>query len=663
MPWQEAPWASILSVVGALVVVLDRRGGIVFFNRACEETTGYTATEVQGRVFFDFLIAPEDIAGVRAVFAELRAGQFPNRHENAWIAKDGTRRRIAWSNTAVLDTRGDVVFVIGTGLDVTERRKAEQQIERAKREWEQTFDAVPDLIAIIDTCHRVVRVNRALAERTGRTPASLVGAPCCEVLHGLPCTPPACPLSHLLADGHEHTSELPIEHLGGYFSVSVTPLRGADGVVWGAVHVARDISAQQAAAEVVRNARDELESRVQERTAELAAAVSRLEAEVAQRQRTEEALREAEFRYRTVADFTYDWEYWRAPGGHLLYVSPSCEGITGHAATEFLARPDLLESLVVPEDRALWASHRERIGSGTVHDPIEFRIRRRSGDVRWIDHICRPVTGADGEFLGWRGSNRDVTDRKRAEDEIARQRAELAHAGRVNALGELVASLAHEVGQPMTAALNNAETGLRLIGRDGTDIAEIREILSDIADDGHRANAIIARLRDMVRRTPATPAPFGIGDVLRDAARLLHGDLAHRGIRLDLRSGGEVPTVRGDPVQILQVLMNLMTNACEAMSVMPPERRSLEVGVSLPESGTVVVSVRDTGPGLDPELKETVFDPFFTTKREGTGMGLSICRKIVEAHGGRIWGDNHTGGGAVFHFSLPTAERDEGKQD
>jgi PAS domain S-box-containing protein len=645
-------------VVGALVVVLDRRGGIVFFNRACEEATGHAAAEVEGRVFFDFLIPPEDIAGVRAVFAELQVGQFPNRHENDWIAKDGARRRIAWSNTAVLDKCGAVAFVIGTGLDVTERRKAEQQIERAKKEWEQTFDAVPDLIAIIDTRHRVMRVNRAMAARAGRFPAALVGAPCCEVLHGVPCTPPDCPLTHLIADGREHTSELPIEHLAGYFSVSVTPLRGADGVVWGAVHVARDITAQQAAAEAVRNAKDELESRVQERTAELAAAVSLLEAEVAQRQRTEEALREAEFRYRTVADFTYDWEYWRAPDGRLLYVSPSCEVMTGYPATEFLGRPDLLESLVVPEDQALWASHREEIARGPVHAPIEFRIRRRGGDVRWIEHICRAVTGAGGEFLGWRGSNRDVTDRKRDEAEIARQRGELAHAGRVNALGELVASLAHEVGQPLTAALNNAETGLGLIGRDGTDIEEIREILSDIAADGHRANAIVVRLRDMVRRAPATPTPFGIGDVLRDAARLLHGDLVHRGIRLDLRPGGDVPSVRGDPVQILQVLMNLMTNACEAMSVMPLERRSLEVGVSLPESGTIIVSVRDTGPGLDPELKETVFDPFFTTKREGTGMGLSICRKIVESHGGRIWEENHPAGGAVFRFSLPTSEPD-----
>ncbi len=658
MPWQDAKWSSLLSVIGALVVILDRRGGIVFFNRACEETTGYTAAEVLGRVFSDFLIPAEDIPGVRTVFAALQAGQFPNRHENDWIAKDGARRRIAWSNTTVLDKCGGVAFVIGTGLDVTERRKAEQQIERAKREWEQTFDAVPDLIAIIDTRRRVVRVIRAMAARAGCTPASLVGASCCAVLHGAAGAPPDCPLSHLITDGHEHTSEFSIEHLGGYFSVSVTPLRGADGVVWGAVHVARDITAQQTAAEVVRNARDELETRVQERTAELAAAVSLLEAEVAQRQRTEEALREAEFRYRTVADFTYDWEYWRAPDGRLLYVSPSCEVMTGYPATEFLGRPDLLESLVVPEDQALWASHREEIARGPVHAPIEFRIRRRGGDVRWIEHICRAVTGAGGEFLGWRGSNRDVTDRKRDEAEIARQRGELAHAGRVNALGELVASLAHEVGQPLTAALNNAETGLGLIGRDGTDIEEIREILSDIAADGHRANAIVVRLRDMVRRAPATPTPFGIGDVLRDAARLLHGDLVHRGIRLDLRPGGDVPSVRGDPVQILQVLMNLMTNACEAMSVMPLERRSLEVGVSLPESGTIIVSVRDTGPGLDPELKETVFDPFFTTKREGTGMGLSICRKIVESHGGRIWEENHPAGGAVFRFSLPTSEPD-----
>ena len=651
---------AILKAVGALIVVLDRQARIVFFNQACEETTGYSASQVQGRVFFDFLLVPEEVAGVQTVFAELRAGQFPNRHENDWVAKDGRRRRIMWSNTALLDERGEVTFVVGTGIDLTERRRAEQQIERAKQEWEQTFDALPDLIAIIDNRHRLVRVNRALAARAGRAPADLVGAACCEVLHGQACSPPDCPLSRLIADGREHSQELEMERLSGYFLISVHPLCGADGTVWGAVHVAHDMTERKAAADAVRKAYDELDARVAARTAELAAAVSKLKEEIAQRRRTEVALHEAELRYRTVADFTYDWEYWKNPDGTLRYVSPACLRITGYEGSAFMADPSLLVNIVLPEDRAAWQAHVTTTFGEQKGGTVTFRIRRQDGGVRWIEHACQPVTDEEGAFLGFRGSNRDVTERYLAEDKIACQREELAHIGRVNAMGELVASLAHEINQPLTATLNNAETALLMLSRPEADREELCDILRDIAEDGDRARQIMGRLRALVRRESLPFAPVFLDILVDEGVRLLHGAIVLGNVRLETHLDAGMPAVRGDRVQILQVLINLLTNALQALRAMPLERRRLIVRAVCPTPDVVETTVSDTGPGIAPADVDKVLEPFFTTKKEGLGMGLAICRSIVTAHGGRIWAANNPEGGATFGFSLPVSRESGG---
>lgn len=660
--WQGDQCSDIIAAIGALIVVMDRQGSIVFFNRACEEATGYTSTEVQGRIFFDFLLVPEEVAGVRRIFSELSAGQFPNRHENDWVAKNGIRRRILWSNTALLDPQGEVQFVVGTGIDVTERRRVELQIERAKQEWELTFDAVPDLIAIIDTNHRIVRVNQALADRAGRSPSDLVGTACCEVLHGHAHSPSGCPLTCLIDDGRARAMEVEMERLGGYFLVSVTPLCDASGAVWGAVHVARDVTEKRNAEAAARRAHDELEVRVAARTSELASTVSKLQAEIVQRRRSEAALREAELRYRTVADFTHDWEYWEAPDGQMRYVSPACLRVTGYEPSAFAATPSLLADIVLPEDQAVWQVHLKGTRAQQQGGTVTFRILRLDGVVRWIEHACQPITAEDGAFLGFRGSNRDVTERYLAEAEIVRQREELAHIGRVNALGELVASLAHEINQPLTATLNNAETALLMLSRPESDRDELREILQDIAADGNRARDIMTRLRAMVQRDSTPFETLNMAVVVEEALRLLHGALVIGNVRIETQLEAGLPFVSGDRVQLLQVLINLINNALQALVSVPAERRTVIVRTSCHAPDTVETTVSDTGPGIDPTNIDRILEPFFTTRQEGLGMGLAICRSIVTAHSGRLWAVNNPEGGATFGFCLPVTKETKKKE-
>jgi PAS domain S-box-containing protein len=227
--------------------------------------------------------------------------------------------------------------------------------------------------------------------------------------------------------------------------------------------------------------RDELERRVAERTAELAASNRQLNSEIEERKHAEENLKATELRYRTVADFTYDWEYWTNIDGALEYVSPSCERISGYSVHDFKENPALFGEIIVPEDKKSWDAHTLRSEEGLKPEEIQFRIQRKDRELRWIEHACQPVTDPQGAHLGLRASNRDITERKHAELDAQRHRAELTHVSRIPTLGELSASLAHELNQPLTAILSNAQAARRFLTGDPADPDEVNEILSDIS--------------------------------------------------------------------------------------------------------------------------------------------------------------------------------------
>ncbi len=234
----------------------------------------------------------------------------------------------------------------------------------------------------------------------------------------------------------------------------------------------------------------------------------------------------------------------------------------------------------------------------------------------------------------------------------ARQRSELAHISRIATLGELSASIAHELNQPLGAILANAQAAQRLLERDGADVAELREIVGDIVESDRRAGEVIRRLRAMLRKEELTHVPLALDEVVADVRRIMASDFVNRGVVVETRLADGLPRVAGDRVQLQQVLLNLMINACDAMAERPKPRRLL-VGTAAGESGTIELWVTDSGPGIPAGDLERVFEPFVTTKPHGTGLGLAVCRTIVEAHGGRIRARNEPAGGAAFTVTLP----------
>jgi two-component system sensor kinase FixL len=279
--------------------------------------------------------------------------------------------------------------------------------------------------------------------------------------------------------------------------------------------------------------------------------------------------------------------------------------------------------------------------------------------VRWVAACGRVYEDKQGKPIRLLGVSMDITARKQAELEAARQQQDLAHFARVTTLGELSCSLAHELTHPLTAILSNAQAAQRFLARDDADLDEVREILNDIVTEDQRAGEVIHRLRPLLRKgePPKHCDDVDLNEVVRDVLKLMRNDLINQNVTVDTDLAQNLPSVTGDRVQLQQVVLNLVMNGCEVMADCNSSERQLLIA-SKSENGTVRVSVTDRGGGIPEGKREQVFDRFFTTKKEGMGLGLSICRTIINAHQGEIWATNNSDRGATFHFSLPIIRSD-----
>src|SRR2546430_5000658 len=242
-----------------------------------------------------------------------------------------------------------------------------------------------------------------------------------------------------------------------------------------------------------------------------------------------------------------------------------------------------------------------------------------------------------------------------ASEALREAQAELAHVNRVTTMGQLAASIAHEVNQPLAASVTNAHAGLRWLGLQPPNLEEVREALAAIVTDSNRASDVINRMRALIKKAPARKDGLQINEVILEVTALMRGEFVKSGVSLNTQLAQGLPLIQGDRVQLQQVLVNLIMNAVEAMGSVNHGSRKLLIGTGADEAGRIRISVQDSGPGLNPQIFDRVFDPFYTTKADGMGMGLSICRSIIEAHDGRIWASAMPGSGSTFNVSLPGA--------
>jgi PAS domain S-box-containing protein len=377
--------------------------------------------------------------------------------------------------------------------------------------------------------------------------------------------------------------------------------------------------------------------------------------DIEERHRAEEALRQSESYLTEAQRLSHTGSWAGAPGtGQIRYWSEECHRVLGFDPHAGQPRFETFFQRIHPDDQAGTIEQLENASREKREFEFDYRIVHPGGGIRDIRTLGHPVFSPSGDLVEFVGTVMDITERKRAEEERERLRqvqADLAHLSRVTTMSELTVSLAHEIRQPISAAITNAKTCLRWLGRDDPDLAEGREAAARIVKDVTRAADIISRIRLLFKKNPLQRELVDVNEVIREMIVLLRSEANRYAISIRIELAEDLPKVMADRVQLQQVFMNLMLNGIDAMKGTTGEG---ELTIkSEADDGQVLVSVGDTGMGLPPDQAEQIFKAFFTTKDNGTGMGLPISRSIIESHGGRLWAVGACGPGATFQFTLP----------
>ena len=358
-------------------------------------------------------------------------------------------------------------------------------------------------------------------------------------------------------------------------------------------------------------------------------------------------LQEQEKKFRDAVETMPALAFVADPTGSLTFLNRGWLEYTGLSSEQ--ASGSGWEKAIHPDDLKRVTERWRK--SQTTGEPLDYEARLRRGSdgvYRWFQTRARPLRDNRGKIVKWCAVANDIEDRKRAEQ----LQADLTHASRVSTMGELVASFSHELAQPITATTNNAKASLQWLQRDPPDLTQVRKGTERIIEAGAFASEIINRLRSLYKKAPPKRELVAMNEVISEMAGMLRSEARAHGvsIRADLKD--DLPITVADRVQLQQVLMNLMLNGIEAMK---DTGGVLTVKSQLREEGQIEISVNDTGPGLPLGKSDQIFEAFFTTKPQGSGMGLAICKSIVESQGGRIWANGGGGRGATFHFTLPAA--------
>jgi PAS domain S-box-containing protein len=535
---------------------------------------------------------------------------------------DGNVRYLETIGHPVLNAAGEVVEYIGTAIDVTERMRAQDALRQSEQRLRDVIDTIPAMVwsTLPDGTNDFA--NQSWLEYTGISAKDVSGAGWRVSFHPDDITTHLEKWGASLTTGKPFESEARIQRAGDgeyrWFLHHAVPLRDENSDILKWYGISTDIG---------------------------------------ERKRAERELREAETRFRTYVDHATDAFYVIARGEKAQIIDvnrQACDSL-GYTRDELIGMTPL--DFDPNASKAFLRGLGTQIGAGETVT-FETSLQRKDGTVFPVEVRLRPFD-YEGRPLVL-ALARDITERKRAEAEARESErrfrelhAELAHANRLATMGQLAASIAHEVKQPVGATLTNAQAALRFLDREPVDLDEIRRTFGDIVKDSLRASDIFDRIRDLAKKAPPRRERFEINEAIREVIELTHGEAVKHGVSVVALLAEGLPHIEGDRVQLQQVILNLIVNAIQAMAGIAVDSRELRINSESTEPEGIRISVRDSGPGLSPDSVERLFEPFYTTKSEGMGMGLSICRSIIEAHGGRLIATTNVPKGALFQFTIP----------
>jgi len=616
----EARFRTFVDRATDAFFLLDDRSIIVDVNREACDSLGYSREELIGRHRSDFDVGLDE-ASIARIRQRVIAGEtvtFETRHRR----NDGSSFPVE-IHQGQFEQGGRRFLCLAR--DITERKRAEDELRESEERFRTLVQFSFDVYWESDAQHRFTR--QVFAEGLGDAPApgSEIGKTRWEV-----------PYLEPDAEGWRKHRETLDAHLpfrdfelarptpdGGkrYVSVSGLPVFDKSGRFIGYRGVGRHIT---------------------------------------ERKRVEEALRRSEAYLSEAQRLSHTGTaVLRATGP--VYLSEESYRIVDLDPRQGLPDRETLLRRIHPDDRDRVDAEIQAALRQQRDYELEFRIVRPDGTIKYLESTGHPLLSADGHAIEILATYVDVTESKRAQEEHERLRqleAELAHMNRLSIMGELAASLAHEILHPIATARNNARAGMRFLEMRPPNLDEVREALSCVVRDADRAKDIVDRMREHIRKAPPRKEPFDLNETIKEVIVMVQSAIAKNRVSVRTHLADGLIPVQGDRVQLQQVLVNLILNAVEAMSSMEEGARELSISTEQSPTGGMLVAVGDSGPGIDPQRLQRVFEPFYTTKTSGVGMGLAICRSIIDDHGGRLWANANKPRGTVFQFTLPATQED-----
>lgn len=530
--------------------------------------------------------------------------------------------------------------------DMIERQRVEESLRHAQARTESVLTSVGDVHVLFDRQWRFLYVNQAAIRAIGRSCDEILGRTLWELYPDIIGT--ELDRQFRRAMDERVTVSFDFHHAtrDRWWANHFYPAPEGLAVF------ATEITERKRAEEALAQMHHELERRVVDRTRQLTAANEKLRNQIAERRRAEALLGASERRFRSLIEAIphHVWSF--RLDGSVGYRNQRLLDYTGLTPEELQQGGwAALHPGDVERVRAAW---REACSQGTSYQ-VERRIRGRDGRYRRFLSRAEPIRDERGQLIEWFGTDTDVEERRQAEELLQRAQAELTRVMHKTTMGELAASIAHEINQPLGAIVNNGNVCLRLLGNAPSQ-KEARDALSDIVRDANRASTIIAHIRALTGRSALEKTSLRIRDVFVDVLTLARSELTAGRITVRVELAEDLPRVSGDRVQLQQVFLNLVMNGIEAMHALSGERRIMTIGGQLGQldgNPAVLLTVQDFGTGFKPEDRECLFDAFYTTKPNGLGMGLRISRSVVEAHGGWLWAAPNEPYGAAFYCALP----------
>jgi hypothetical protein len=588
-------------------------GATDFVNQRWLDYTGITAEEALGWGW-KVVSHPDDLASNAEYWRAVLAAPDVDRELEGRLRRfDGTYRWFLFKVCPLRDESGNVIQFYGTCIDIEDRKSAADALRASELKFRLIVHSIPGLVATMTPKGDLELVNQPVQDYTGLAFDALKDWWATGLVPEEELPRVAAEWKKSLETGREYNVEHHMRRADGayrWFHVRGLPLRDNQGIVVRWYCVLTDIE---------------------------------------DRKRTEEALRASEHHLRLITE-TIPALVWRTtPDGQIDYVNRRVLEYTGKPLEHFgsdgwlqLLHPDDVDSTI-----RLW---RQNIQTGQSHQ-VTYRLRRADGTYRWFDVRGEPLRDSEGRVVQWYGICIDMEDSKRIEEALRNTQERLSIASQIATVGELSASIAHEVNQPLTAVVSNGNACLRWLSAQPPNLAKAVEAAQRIVRDGKDAGEVVRRIRALFKRAAREEVSLDLNEAIGEVLGLLRGETAKRRVMVETDLGQNLPPVTGDRVQLQQLILNLLLNGIEAMDPVTDHPKRLFIRSIQQPDDTVLVEIRDSGVGLkDPD---TVFDAFFTTKENGMGMGLAICRSIVQAHNGRLWAASGEGPGATFCFTLP----------